>query len=61
MNKILENTMKALAVVGGINWVTYAFGLDLVAKIAGFVPIPMLAQVLYVGAGASAVYLLLVE
>ncbi|MEI6479303.1 MAG: DUF378 domain-containing protein [bacterium] len=50
--KILHQITFVLLVVGGLNWLTFAFGYDLVAMLLGAGS--MLSQIVYILVGLSA-------
>lgn len=54
--KLLHMVAFLLLVVGGINWLLYAFGYNLVALLFG--SIPTLEMLVYVLVGLSALYIL---
>jgi len=53
---VLDWIALVLVIVGGLNWGLYAFGFNLVELILGSIPI--LAQIVYILVGLSAVYMI---
>ena len=53
--KLLHMVAFLLLVVGGLNWLFYAFGYNLVALVFGSVP--MLETLVYLLVGLSALYI----
>jgi len=52
--KSLHIASVVLLIVGGLNWLLYAFGYNLVKTIFG--GIPVLEQIIYVFVGVAAIY-----
>lgn len=58
-NKALHIVAFILLVVGGLNWLLYAFGVNLVEMILGSIPIA--EKVVYILVGLAAVYEVLIH
>ena len=54
--KKIDLAAKALVIVGGLNWLLYAFNYNLVELLFG--TIPMLESAVYVLVGLAAIYML---
>ncbi len=54
--KKIDLAAKVLVVVGGLNWLLYAFNYNLVEMLLGSVP--MLESAVYVLVGLAAIYML---
>ena len=54
--KGLDMFVYILVIVGALNWLLYAFGMNLVSMIFGFMPI--LETIVYVLVGLAGLYLL---
>lgn len=53
-NKTVHMLVFILLVVGGLNWLLYAFGLNLVEMILG--QWPMVEKIVYILVGLAAIY-----
>lgn len=54
--KALDWVALVLVIVGGLNWLLYAFGWNLVSTLFGWAPIA--EKIVYILVGLSAIYLI---